>query len=205
MSDEDEQLFKSLLDAIDTGNEAPMNHQEEASEELHASDSGYQVSYFSDESVDHESYQDEEVPRRSASSNAPPLYNIQLTGEELRKYISKRCKHTIKRMEFREGGNKDGDKILSHDLFNRYRALFTLREINTKETVLAICKPLKAENNGTCSALLKHEVAFVLAQMDTVNEHSTPFLLECINNEDEAPIARHEALIAIAQILDGKS
>jgi len=53
-----------------------------------------------------------------------------------------------------------------YDLFTRYRALFTLREINTKESVLAICTSLLKENMDTCTALLKHEVAYVLAQME---------------------------------------
>ena len=47
--------------------------------------------------------------------------------------------------------------------FDRNRALFTLRELNTKESCLAICSTLTLENFDRCSALLKHEVAFVLA------------------------------------------
>ena len=57
----------------------------------------------------------------------------------------------------------------------------------------------------TCSALLKHEVAYVLAQMTDVNEHAVPFLLESVLNDDEAPIVRHEALIAVGEMLDDKS
>ena len=57
----------------------------------------------------------------------------------------------------------------------------------------------------TCGALLKHDVAFVLAQMIDVNEHSVPFLLEGVLNEDEAPIFRHEALVAIGEMIDDKS
>ena len=48
-------------------------------------------------------------------------------------------------------------------MFDRYRALFTLREINTKESCEAICQSLLKEHFATCSPLLKHEVAFVLA------------------------------------------
>jgi len=56
-----------------------------------------------------------------------------------------------------------------YDLFVRYRALFTLREIHTKESILAICQTLLPENMDTCGALMKHEVAFVLAQMEELN------------------------------------
>lgn len=50
-----------------------------------------------------------------------------------------------------------------YNLFERYRALFTLRELCTEEAVVAICQTLTKENSKKCSALLKHEVAFVLA------------------------------------------
>lgn len=45
----------------------------------------------------------------------------------------------------------------------RYRAIFTLRELNTKESLLSICKTLLPENADTCGALLKHEIGYVLA------------------------------------------
>ena len=51
----------------------------------------------------------------------------------------------------------------SYDLFERYRAMFTLREINTPEAVVAVCQCLTKENSKRCSSLLKHEVAFILA------------------------------------------
>ena len=51
----------------------------------------------------------------------------------------------------------------SYDLFERYRAMFTLREINTAEAVVAVCQCLTKVNSKRCSFLLKHEVAFILA------------------------------------------
>jgi deoxyhypusine monooxygenase len=56
-----------------------------------------------------------------------------------------------------------------------------------------------------CGALLKHEVAYVIAQMEEVNEHSVPYLLDSVLNDDEAPIVRHEALIALGEITDDKA
>jgi hypothetical protein len=47
--------------------------------------------------------------------------------------------------------------------FDRNRALFTLRELYTTESCLAICQTLTKENFENCGALLKHEVAFILA------------------------------------------
>ena len=61
--------------------------------------------------------------------------------------------------------------------FDRNRALFTLRELNSEESCIAICQTLTEENFDRCSALLKHEVAFVLAQMEDVFKVSVPYLL----------------------------
>jgi hypothetical protein len=83
--------------------------------------------------------------------------------------------------------------------------LFTLREINTEEAVIAVCQCLKPENSRNCSELLKHEVAFVLGQMEDVFKPAVPFLLECVENPEEAPIVRHEVLICLGMNLDDKS
>ena len=56
----------------------------------------------------------------------------------------------------------------------------------------------------TCGALLKHEVAYVLAQMEDWNTHSTEYLLGSVWNDDEAPIVRHEALIAVGEMINDK-
>lgn len=91
------------------------------------------------------------------------------------------------------------------DLWERYRAMFTLREIYTEEAVLAICQCLTLENSRKCSDLMKHEVAFVLAQMEDVFMPAVPFLLECLRNDEEAPIVRHEVLICLGETLEDKS
>jgi hypothetical protein len=57
---------------------------------------------------------------------------------------------------------------------------------------------------NTCSALLKHEVAFVLAQMKGVNQAGVDYLLESVLNDDEAPVVRHEALICIGYMIKDK-
>ena len=86
---------------------------------------------------------------------APP-FNIQC-GQDVAKYSD---------IQFLEQMlvNKDGEnKVLDFNLFERYRALFTLREINSKESILAICSSLLVKNMDSCGPLLKHEVAYVLA------------------------------------------
>ena len=105
-------------------------------------------------------------------------------------------------VKFLESMILDNEK---YDLFERYRALFTLREINTEEAAIAVCQCLKPENSINCSELLKHEVAFVLGQMEEVFKPAVPYLLECVENPDEAPIVRHEVLICLGMNLDEKS
>lgn len=92
-----------------------------------------------------------------------------------------------------------------YDLFERYRALFTLREISTEEAVLAICQCMTKENSRACSDLLKHEVAFVLAQMKDAFMPAVPFLLECVANDEETPIVRHEVLMCLGEMIDDKA
>ena len=41
--------------------------------------------------------------------------------------------------------------------------------------------------------------------MESVFKAAIPFLLEAINNDEEAPIVRHEALIALGEMIDDKS
>jgi hypothetical protein len=86
--------------------------------------------------------------------------------------------------------------------FTRNRALFTLREINSKESCLAICESLTPAHFSTCSALLKHEVAFVLAQMEDHYETAYPFLLDACQNPNEASIVKHEGLVAVGEMID---
>ena len=94
---------------------------------------------------------------------------------------------------------------VNFNLFDRYRALFTLRELNTEEAVVAMCQCLTKENSRQCSALLKHEVAFILAQMEEVCHVAVPFLIDCVSNEEEAPIVRHEVLVSLGDMIDDKS
>lgn len=97
--------------------------------------------------------------------------------------------------------NKSGE----YDLFHRYRAMFTLRELNSEEAGVVLGKSMIKENEETCSPLLKHEVAFVVAQMEEVNHVCIPYMLESINNEAEAPIVKHEAIIALGDMVDDEA
>jgi deoxyhypusine monooxygenase len=79
-------------------------------------------------------------------------------------------------------------------LFKRYRAMFGLREVGTEESVLALCEGLK----DTTSALFRHEVCYVLGQMQ--HPSSVPALAASLRNINEVHMVRHEAAEALGSV-----
>jgi deoxyhypusine monooxygenase len=79
------------------------------------------------------------------------------------------------------------------NLFKRYRAMFSLRNLRTKESVLAISAGLKGK-----SALFRHEIAFVLGQLQ--DDNSIPFLIENLKDPLENEMVRHECAEALGAI-----
>lgn len=78
-------------------------------------------------------------------------------------------------------------------LFERYKAMFALRNQQTDASILALCTGLKDS-----SALFRHEVAYVLGQC----AHPVSFdaLKESLELADEHPMVRHEAAEALGAI-----
>nr|NVI76102.1 nero [Cucujiformia] len=70
-------------------------------------------------------------------------------------------------------------------LFNRYRAMFALRNIGSKDAIEALGEALKYG-----SALFKHEVAFVLGQMQ--QKGSVCYLKQSLEDNGENEMVRHE-------------
>lgn len=79
-------------------------------------------------------------------------------------------------------------------LAERFRALFTLRNVTGPQAVFWISQPLLNDN----SALLKHECAFCLGQMQDPLANET--LVQVLRNRDEHPMVRHEAGEALGAI-----
>ncbi|MEC7229489.1 MAG: HEAT repeat domain-containing protein [Candidatus Thermoplasmatota archaeon] len=80
-------------------------------------------------------------------------------------------------------------------MFQRMRNVFSLRNKGTIEACLALCSGFKSE-----SALLRHEVAYVLGQMQ--NEAAIPTLIQVLSDEKEHVMVRHEAAEALGAIGD---
>nr|NVI76098.1 nero [Cucujiformia] len=74
------------------------------------------------------------------------------------------------------------DKV---SLFERYRAMFALRNIGSTEAIKALGEALKFG-----SALFKHEVAFVLGQIQ--HRDSVSYLKECLEDTEENEMVSHE-------------
>lgn len=85
--------------------------------------------------------------------------------------------------------NKEG----KYSLPERFRALFTLRGLDTDEAVDII-----GATFGDPSALLKHELAYVLGQMRRT--HANAILRAVLADERQEAIVRHEAAEALGAI-----
>jgi deoxyhypusine monooxygenase len=71
-------------------------------------------------------------------------------------------------------------------LKERFRALFTLRNLGGPKAVEGI-----AACFSDTSALLKHELAYCLGQMQDLS--AVPFLTTVLENVNQEPMVRHEA------------
>ncbi|KAI9510585.1 deoxyhypusine hydroxylase [Russula earlei] len=78
-------------------------------------------------------------------------------------------------------------------LFERYRAMFALRNIGSPAAVDALAAGFSDD-----SALFKHEIAFVFGQL--LSPHAVPALLRVLQNQQEADMVRHEAAEALGGI-----
>ncbi|KAG8389235.1 hypothetical protein BUALT_Bualt02G0207700 [Buddleja alternifolia] len=87
--------------------------------------------------------------------------------------------------------------LLNEDksMYERYAALFALRNIGEEEAISAIVESL-----GANSALLRHEVAYVLGQLQ--NKRASDALSEVLRDVHEHPMVRHEAAEALGSIAD---
>jgi deoxyhypusine monooxygenase len=88
--------------------------------------------------------------------------------------------------------------ILSNEnekMFQRMRALFALRNIGGHDSVDALTNAFNSK-----SALLKHEIAYVLGQMQ--DPHAVPSLIDRLADQSEDVMVRHEAAEALGAIGD---
>jgi deoxyhypusine monooxygenase len=82
-------------------------------------------------------------------------------------------------------------------MFERYQALFALRNRGGPDSVGVLCRALRE----SASALLKHEVAYVLGQMQS--PASVRALHASLADVSEHPMVRHEAAEALGAVAMG--
>ncbi|CAI9727178.1 Deoxyhypusine hydroxylase [Octopus vulgaris] len=78
-------------------------------------------------------------------------------------------------------------------LTERFRALFTLRNLGGKKAINAI-----AGTFSDPSALLKHELAYCLGQMQ--DDYAVSILTEVLEDENQEVIVRHEAACSYVSV-----
>ncbi|XP_068449402.1 deoxyhypusine hydroxylase [Clinocottus analis] len=78
-------------------------------------------------------------------------------------------------------------------LFERYRAMFALRNLGSEAAVLALGDGLQCS-----SALFRHEIGYVLGQMQ--HPAAVPALCAALERSTENPMVRHEAAEALGSI-----
>ncbi len=78
-------------------------------------------------------------------------------------------------------------------IFERMRAVFTLRNNRSPEAIAILCEAFQSN-----STLLKHELAYVLGQMQ--NPLAVDKLIEILANSTEHVMVRHEAAEALGAI-----
>jgi deoxyhypusine monooxygenase len=93
-----------------------------------------------------------------------------------------------------------GNILLNNEqtMFERYRAMFSLRNRGGTDAVVQLCRAL---TDDTSSALLRHEVAYVLGQMQ--HPISVEALEISLRRTNEHPMVRHESAEALGAI-DGR-
>tara|TARA_B100001079_G_scaffold74366_1_gene64002 strand:+ start:250 stop:720 length:471 start_codon:yes stop_codon:yes gene_type:complete len=83
-------------------------------------------------------------------------------------------------------------------MFQRMRAVFKLRNIRSSESCLALCEAFSSK-----SALLRHELAYVLGQMQM--DDAIPTLIHILSDSNEHVMVRHEAAEALGAIGNPKA
>jgi len=131
--------------------------------------------------------------------------------------VSETCKLAVARLEFiYEGGQVEDNEFGSVDpappsdeqdttklktllldeslpLFDRYRAMFSLRNKGDEEAIKAL-----GEGLNCSSALFRHEIAFVLGQ--AASPHAVNELIGRLADTEENPMVRHECAEALGGI-----
>ncbi|KAL9125080.1 MAG: hypothetical protein Q9217_005663 [Psora testacea] len=90
-------------------------------------------------------------------------------------------------------------------LFERYRAMFALRDLASPPDLPTAIPAIEALASGfkDPSALFRHEIAFVFGQLS--HPVSIPYLIDVLSNKQEQSMVRHEAAEALGSLGEEES
>ena len=90
----------------------------------------------------------------------------------------------------------------AHEMWERYAAMFALRNKScaSRESSDACADVLGEVLSASESALLKHEVCYVLGQLQSASPGARDALIRCLEDAREHPMVRHEAAEALGSI-----
>jgi deoxyhypusine monooxygenase len=114
--------------------------------------------------------------------------------EQLAEYLTKR-----------EKSNSDLPDILideNVEEYIKYRIMYTLRAKGDKDSAVILSKLLLSINHSKTTPLMRHEVCFIMGQLDEKAKFDEVRIAiqENLENPNEDPIVRHEAILAYSQI-----
>ena len=84
----------------------------------------------------------------------------------------------------------------------KYQAMYYYRDHFCPDTLRLYALLLSKHNFARTSALLRHEVNFILGQLEqkAKTEEMRRALIETVENEEEEPVVRHEAVLAYSAV-----
>ena len=96
--------------------------------------------------------------------------------------------------------NRLKEILMSDDesLFEKYRAMFALRNAGTEDAVRVLGEALLKYRSDEQNNLLKHEIGYIFGQMQHVK--SVPYLKEILKDGQECDMVRHEVAEALGSI-----
>jgi len=86
-------------------------------------------------------------------------------------------------------------------IYNKYKALYFLRDMQTEEAIVALGNLLNVEHREATGALLRHEVCFALGMLADKAKVLKDRLEKTIADKTESSIVRHEAISAYSSAL----
>lgn len=91
------------------------------------------------------------------------------------------------------------------DEFSKYRICYFLRDQKDKPSKEILCKLLKAQNRQVISPLLRHELCFIMGQINEGDQCIQDILKEVSLDTTEHPVVRHEAILSFYDITEDEN